>query len=309
MTTTSTPPSAGTSVPPQRRWALIAIAVIGVALIAMPAVFGMFTKAPKGATMIGQFKPFMTSARLNGYQHELKEINAGVRQADTAVASQLDGVGGQAAFDANYPTFASFDQQWPQIDSTMTDLLNKVQGNLGNYEAVAALPSFRLFPWFFVIPGALVAVAAGSRCWPRSARGGGPPRVALVALGIGLIAAPAAFQMFSRAPKGGRMMTAFTTSRPRQNVAADPGLLRHHGRRPGRDPPRDRAGARPRPASRQRRSSAVPAVAALDAQLGPHPQRHDADDRRDERQRGQLPGHPSRCRPSRSSPGSSSSPA
>jgi hypothetical protein len=218
--TTSTPDtamaSAASPVPAQRRWALIAIAVIGVALIAMPAAFGMFTKAPKGAAMIGQFKPFMTTARLDGYQRELKEINAGVRQADTGVATQLDGVGGRAAFDANYPTFASFDQQWPQIDSVMTSLMNEVQGNQGNYEAVAALPSFRLFPWFFVIPGVLLLGIAGSvlirsTSWRRR-------RWVLVALGVGLIAAPAVFQMFNRAPKGGRMMTAFTHIETTQNV-------------------------------------------------------------------------------------------
>jgi hypothetical protein len=166
--------------------------------------------------MIGQFKPFMTSARLNGYQHELKEINAGVRQADTEVASQLDGIGGQAAFDANYPTFATFDQQWPQIDSVMTSLMNEVQGNQGNYEAVAALPSFKLFPYFFVIPGVLLAgialsVLLRATSWRRR-------RWVLVALGVGLIAAPAIFQMFNRAPKGGRMMTAFTHIETTQNV-------------------------------------------------------------------------------------------
>ena len=32
--------------------------------------------------------------------------------------------------------------------------------NVDNYEAVDALPSFDLFPWFFVIPGVLVAVLA-----------------------------------------------------------------------------------------------------------------------------------------------------
>ena len=41
--------------------------------------------------------------------------------------------------------------------------MDEVQGNLGNYQAVAALPSFTLFPWFFVIPGVLIA-GCGHRC-------------------------------------------------------------------------------------------------------------------------------------------------
>lgn len=43
-------------------------------------------------------------------------------------------------------------------------------------------------------------------------------RWALVALGIGLVLAPVAFQMFDRAPKGGRMMTAFESIETRKKV-------------------------------------------------------------------------------------------
>ncbi|HWF14590.1 MAG TPA: hypothetical protein VG244_00270 [Acidimicrobiales bacterium] len=202
-----------------RRWALIVVAVIGVGLAAAPLAFGMFTKGPQGATMIAAFKPYMTAARIDGYQAELREINAGVHQTDTRVATVLGaGAGGQAAFDQAYPDFASFDQQWPSIDSTMTTLMNEVQGNLGNYQAVAALPSFKLFPWFFVIPGVLiagVAIVALVRSRRRSRRW---PRWTLVVLGVGLIAAPAAFQMFERAPHGGQMMTAFKNIETTQNV-------------------------------------------------------------------------------------------
>ncbi len=40
--------------------------------------------------------------------------------------------------------------------------------NVDNYEAVDALPSFDLFPWFFVVPGVLVAVFAGLALRTRS---------------------------------------------------------------------------------------------------------------------------------------------
>ncbi len=98
----------------------------------------------------------------------------------------------------------------------MTGLMNQVQGNLGNYLAVAALPSFKLFPWFFVIPGALVAgFAIAALVRPTRWRRG---RWVLIALGLGLIAAPGIFQMFQRAPDGGRMMTAFENIETTQNV-------------------------------------------------------------------------------------------
>jgi hypothetical protein len=202
---------------PARGWPLAAIALIGVALVVLPFAFNMFNRTPKGAVMIAGFKPYMTTARLSGYQSELQQINAGVRQTDTSVAAYLGGgTANRFAFQAAYPEFVSFDRQWPAIDSKMTGLMGQVQGNLGNYLAVAALPSFRLFPWFFVIPGALIAaVAVVALLRPARWRRG---RWALVVLGLGLIAAPGIFQMFQRAPDGGRMMTAFEHIETTQNV-------------------------------------------------------------------------------------------
>ena len=63
-----------------KRWAVIVLAVLGVALIAMPAVFQMFSRAPKGAQMITAFKPFMTVSRLNGFQADLRYIGNGVHE-------------------------------------------------------------------------------------------------------------------------------------------------------------------------------------------------------------------------------------
>jgi hypothetical protein len=201
----------------RRRWSLAVIAAIGVALVVMPIAFSMFNRAPKGAVMIDGFKPYMTAQRLNGYQDELRQIDAGVRQTETKVTAYLNGgTRNLSSFDRAYPDFASFDQQWPAIDSKMTGLMDQVQSNLGNYRAVAALPSFRLFPWFFVIPGVLIAgiaIAAILRPtrWRRA-------RWILVVCGVGLIAAPAIFQMFQRAPDGGRMMGAFKNLETTQNV-------------------------------------------------------------------------------------------
>jgi hypothetical protein len=202
---------------PARRWAVMVVLVIGLGLAALPFAFGMFTKAPKGATMMSEFKPFMTTARLDGFQQELAQMDAGVKQTDTSVAAYFDAAStSHASFDNRFPTFATFDRQWPAIDKRMTTLMDAVQSNLGNYLAISALPSFRLFPWFFVFPGALLVIIAGlilmrPRAW-RSARW------ALAVLGVALIAAPAVFQMFGRAPDGGQMMTAFKTIETTQNV-------------------------------------------------------------------------------------------
>ena len=213
----TTPEDSLASAGVQRRWAVVVIGVFGIALVVMPVAFNMFSKAPQGAEMLVQFKPFMTTARLDGYQTELKEINSGIRQTDTSVAQALTAHrGGRAAFIADYPEFVSVDKQWPAIHHTMTSLMDEVQDNLGSYRAMAALPSFRLFPWFFVGPGAVLFLIAllllfRPRLWSRG-------RWGLVVVGIALIAAPVVFQMFTRAPKGGQMMTAFKHIETTSNV-------------------------------------------------------------------------------------------
>jgi hypothetical protein len=223
MNAAGTPPDPARRTPRRLR-SLGALAVVGAALVLMPFAFGMFDKTPKGAVMIEQFKPFMTTSRLDGYQSDLREINAGVHQSDTTVAAYLRAhASGDTSFDASYPAFAGFDRQWPGIDSKMTGLVDQVLGNLGNYLAVAALPSFKLFPWFFVIPGVIVlGFALASLLWPRR---WASARWVFVVVGVGLIAAPGIFQMFGRAPAGGQMMTAFKTIETTESVTRIQGFF------------------------------------------------------------------------------------
>lgn len=201
-----------------KRWPLIAIALIGLGLIAAPAIFQMFDRAPKGAQMIKDFKPYMTTSRLDGFQREVRQIDEGVREADTSVASALTGPGqaGHRRFDTRFPGFADFQRQWGPIHTDMKNLMDTIQGQIGNYQAVAGLPNFKLFPWFFVIPGVLVVIVALiGLALPRRRR---QMRWAVAAIGIGLLVAPLAFGMFSAGPKGGRMMTAFETLETREKV-------------------------------------------------------------------------------------------
>jgi hypothetical protein len=197
---------------------LVALALLGIGLIAAPGIFKMFDRAPLGAEMITEFEPYMTEARLDGYQRHIADIDAGVREGDTKVAAALEGTSAaeHRRFEQRFPEFAAFEREWGAIHADMSDLLQRIQANRVNYDAVAALPNFKLFPWFFVIPGVLVLVAVGAAA--RWAGRWGSIRWALAALGIGLVLAPAVFQMFSRAPKGQRMVEAFETIETRKKV-------------------------------------------------------------------------------------------
>lgn len=198
---------------------LVAIATIGLGLVAAPFIFQMWSRAPKGAVMLDEFRPFMTQERIDGFQGYMDEIQAAVDETSDSITPYLEEQAGldPAQFDAEFASFASFAQEWPGVNADMTDLLAKVDRSIDNYEAVDALPPFDLFPWFFVLPGLLAAGFAITALVKPGALGRGVTW-AVFGLGLGLIAAPFVFQMFDRAPKGAEMMDDFTTLMTRERV-------------------------------------------------------------------------------------------
>lgn len=49
-------------------------------------------------------------------------------------------------------------------------LVTTMQGNVDNYKQVNSLPNFRLFSWFFIVPGALLILLAGWVLLPERMR-------------------------------------------------------------------------------------------------------------------------------------------
>jgi hypothetical protein len=134
----------------------IALAVLGIGLLAAPAMFQMFTRAPGGAAMIEDFKPFMTHPKVNQIQGYFLTI--GTAEA----ALRRDALPGDPADDL--PATRRFSATWPAISADMAPMIGAMADNVDNFDAVAALPPFGLFPWFFVAPGlVLVVLAAVSR--------------------------------------------------------------------------------------------------------------------------------------------------
>ena len=211
----------------RRRWPLALVLALGVGLVALPAATGMFERAPRGATMIDAFAPYMRAERLASFQRDVRQVDEYAHEALTEaprifVPGVADEQQRRAAFLTRSPQVALFSQQWPAVHATFTRLLGTIRSNKANYDAVAALPSFTLFPWFFVVPGALlIALAlAGLALGRRRPTTWVPLRRAAIALGVGLVLAPVVFQMFTRAPQGGRMVEAFRTIETRANVQA-----------------------------------------------------------------------------------------
>ncbi|MBP9052604.1 MAG: hypothetical protein KBF94_08280 [Ilumatobacteraceae bacterium] len=203
-----------------KRWALTAALVVGMGVAAAPAAFQMFSRAPLGGTMIDDFRPYMSNEKIDTFRGYMTEIDAAVTEADQLRSSLVEGGTFTAdEYDTQFFGVGNLTNGWAAIDADMTDLLDRMDANMANYAAVDALPPFAMFPWFFVIPGLAIAVVAAGCLW--SARAGRAHRGglwALAGLGIALVAAPFAFQMFSRAPMGAEMIDDFRPMMTRDRV-------------------------------------------------------------------------------------------
>ena len=197
-----------------RRWPLVVILVVGIGLALAPAAFRMFSRAPEGGTMIDEFRPFMNEQTITDFRGYLDEIGAA---RDETTNDLQPALGTPEEFAADYPQAAAFVEQWDGIDADMSDMLDTIDANRDEFDGVSSLPPFALFPWFFVIPGVLLAVLAGVSL-VRTRRGRRPLTTALVVLGVGLLLAPVVFQMFTRAPGGGRMIDDFESLMTRDRV-------------------------------------------------------------------------------------------
>jgi hypothetical protein len=54
----------------------------------------------------------------------------------------------------------ALNQRWVAILGDFTPMLGVMSESVANYQAVAALPDFTVFPWLFVLAGALAAAVA-----------------------------------------------------------------------------------------------------------------------------------------------------
>jgi hypothetical protein len=95
-----------------------------------------------------------------------------IPQLFSGLATTLHMSEGQVAqfFSSKYPAFAQLLSAFPQLTPVFKNvgpgldhfapLVSTMKANVSNYAQVDSLPSFRLFVWFFEVPGILITVLA-----------------------------------------------------------------------------------------------------------------------------------------------------
>lgn len=181
--------------------AVVAVLVIGLGLALAPVGFQMFSRAPRGGDMLDDFRPYMNDQTITDFRSYI----ASIRAAEEESRAEILPVAGELGVDVPAPV-VRWHEQWSAIDTEMSEMLDDIDDSLDEYRAVDALPPFALFPYFFLLPG---LIGAGLAVWALRARRPHRALAVTAALGLGLIAAPAVFQMFTRAPEGKQMIDTF----------------------------------------------------------------------------------------------------
>jgi hypothetical protein len=149
---------------PGVRWAL---AAVGIGLVVAPFAFQMFDRAPKGGRMMTAFKTIETRKKVETMQGYFGTIAVGQGSLRLEIVPALRREGLSAGEIAQrFPAVTTLDRRWVAILNDLTPMIGAMSDNVDNYQAISALPPFPLFPWFFVVPGLLIAglaLAPGSR--------------------------------------------------------------------------------------------------------------------------------------------------
>lgn len=202
-----------------RRRPMVAVLVIGLGLLAAPFIFQMMAldnRAPAGGEMIDQFRPYMSEARITKFDGFMDLINRAEQSYKADLRPVVAGAPRNAAQQSALDQVDDWTTKWEGdagIFADMGGILRDVRANLDNYKAVDNLPPFWMFPFFFIMPGLIIALLAGAALrGMRRGAGTGKAGKALVVMGVGLIAAPFIFQMMggeNRAFQGADMISDF----------------------------------------------------------------------------------------------------
>jgi hypothetical protein len=139
-----------------------AVLAIGLALVIVPLAISLPSKAASGQRMLDGFRPIMQPDQVATtamyYNDVFTPLGRLVPLFAQMPASMQQGFGSMMQ-QANVDPAV-----FGKIPAGLTHykpLVSTMQANVDNYKSVDSLPSFRLFTWFFVVPGALLVLLSG----------------------------------------------------------------------------------------------------------------------------------------------------
>ena len=109
-------------------------------------------------------RPF--ALQMSGVQADAQKLVPALAKALHMTPAQV-----QQMLATQFPSLAKLLQSLPQAVPVFKrvppgldfyrSLVTTMQANVGNYASVDAMPRMSLFPWFFIVPGILIFLAAG----------------------------------------------------------------------------------------------------------------------------------------------------
>jgi hypothetical protein len=162
---------------------LWSVLVIGLALVIAPFALGLPGKAAAGQRMLNGFQPIMQPDQVkitaNYYDHVFVPLGKVTPMMSAQNLGRFQGFMRNPAMGAAMRSSPSMAHAFGGLFATMQQnvgvfsrvpaglahykpLVRTMQANVDNYKQVNSLPDFRLFTWFFVVPGALLVLLAGS---------------------------------------------------------------------------------------------------------------------------------------------------
>lgn len=149
------------------------VLLIGVGMIMAPTAFGMWQRAPRGAQMIKGFSTIMTAKNVPVIAGYGRVVLGGFGNSAQVVQDAAGHFGGgrsapsyQQATDfiqgrPDLGALAYLQGELPTLGPPFSQLLSVLNKDQPYFAGMVGLPNFSLFPYFFVIPGLMLAVGAG----------------------------------------------------------------------------------------------------------------------------------------------------
>lgn len=139
-------------------WAFV---VVGLALVIAPLALSLPSKSAAGERMLNGFRPIMQPSQVaqtaQYYNETFVPLGRVVPLFGQMPVQMQTGFGQMLKQAQVSPTVFG---QVPAGLVHYKPLVTTMQANVDNYRQVDSLPNFRLFTWFFVVPGILIMLLA-----------------------------------------------------------------------------------------------------------------------------------------------------